>query len=435
MLPARIRRWRIVGARAPACLLDKAFEQADREGLLAIDIVVDGDKIESITPTGRGEHESLPELEQPGLLVPAFVDAHTHLDKGHTSPRAPNPTGSFVDARAVVPLDREAYWNAEDVGVRMEFALQAAYAYGTRAIRTHLDCVGRQTRISWPVFAAARDTWQHRIALQASPLFGIELAVDEAHIRDISEMVAAFGHCLGAVTYPVPELQPGLQRLFRLAIDKGWELDFHADETHDPTVNTLAVIAQTALDHGFDGRILVGHCCTLATMPDDERKRTIDLVARAGISIVSLPMCNMYLQERHSPGRTPRWRGVTAIKELRAAGIRVSIASDNTRDPFYAYGDLDMAEVWREGTRIAQLDHPFGDWATLVASSPAEAIGLEEPALRAGGHADFVLFEGRTMSEFMARPLAGRTVIRHGRPIDAAPLPYRHLDKLAGLSP
>jgi hypothetical protein len=42
---------------------------------------------------------------------------------------------------------------------------------------------------------------------------------------------------------------------------------------------------------------------------------------------------------------------------MRARGIRVSFASDNTRDPFYAYGDMDMLEVMREATRIGHLDH------------------------------------------------------------------------------
>ena len=40
---------------------------------------------------------------------------------------------------------------------------------------------------------------------------------------------------------------------------------------------------------------------------------------------------------------------------LKAAGVPVMVASDNTRDPFYAYGDLDMIEVMREATRILHL--------------------------------------------------------------------------------
>ena len=80
--------------------------------------------------------------------------------------------------------------------------------------------------------------------------------------------------------------------------------------------------------------------------PEDEA-RIIAKVKEAGIAVVSLPMCNMYLQDR-APGRTPRWRGVTPLHELKAAGVPVMIASDNTRDPFYAYGDLDLIEVLRE---------------------------------------------------------------------------------------
>ena len=91
---------------------------------------------------------------------------------------------------------------------------------------------------------------------------------------------------------------------------------------------------------------------------------TLDLVAKAGIDVVSLPMCNLYLQDRVEPGavRTPRRRGITLVHEMRARGIRVSFASDNTRDPFYAYGDMDMLEVMREATRIGHLDHSRTDW-------------------------------------------------------------------------
>jgi cytosine deaminase len=82
----------------------------------------------------------------------------------------------------------------------------------------------------------------------------------------------------------------------------------------------------------------------------------------------------MFLQDRRG-GRTPRWRGVTALHELKAAGVNVMIASDNVRDPFYAYGDLDMLEVWREGVRILHLDYPFADWAPAVREAPARAMG------------------------------------------------------------
>ena len=433
-VPPNMASWTLRDVRVPACLLDRRDIPADAEGLAAIDLVVAGGVIEQVHEAGSIALEG-PAFVGPAIVTPAYIDAHTHLDKGHISRRAPNRAGTFDGAIEAVPIDRGAHWSAADVMARMEFGLAAAYAYGTRAIRTHLDSSGSQTRISWPVFAECRDRWRGRIDLHASPLFPIDAAQDDDHMRDVTDMVGEFGDCLGAATFPVPSLKSGLERLFRLASDKGWDLDFHADETNDPSVNALALIAQLAIDHRFQGQILVGHCCTLSLLSDDERKRTIDLVARAGIAIVSLPLCNMYLQDRTS-ARTPRWRGVTALHELKQAGVPVVIASDNTRDPFYAYGDLDVAEVWREGTRILQLDHPFGDWADVVTRTPAEVLRLDVAAtIIAGSPADFIVFHARSLSELMARPGTTRTVVRHGRPIEATVPDFASLDHLEGLRP
>ena len=327
--------------------------------------------------------------------------------------------------------DRTAHWTAADVRARMSFALQCAYAHGTGTIRTHIDSPRDQIPISWPVLAELRAEWRGRIDLQATPLFGVDGALDAAHIAEISAAIDAFGSgVLGAVTFMIPQVQAGLDALFALASDKGWDLDFHVDETHDPAAHSLRLIAETAIAHRFEGKVLCGHCCSLARMPDDETRRTIDLVAQAGLAVVSLPMCNMFLQAR-APATTPQWRGITLLHELKSAGVPVMIASDNTRDPFYAYGDLDMAEVWREGTRIAHLDRPFGDWANAVFANPADV--LRRPAagrLRIGGPADFVLFSARSWTELFARPQMDRVVVRDGRAIASAPPSYAALDPL-----
>jgi cytosine/creatinine deaminase len=249
-------------------------------------------------------------------------------------------------------------------------------------------------------------------------------------------MVAAPGSkILGAVTYMIPRIEEALDIIFRLAARKGYDLDFHVDETLDPAARSLHLIAETALAHGFAGRILVGHCCSLGVHGDDEAERTIDLVAEAEIAVVSLPMCNLYLQDR-GQGRTPRRRGVTALHELRAAGVRVLIASDNTRDSFYPHGDLDMIEVWREATRILHLDHPFEAWAPAFFTEPAAILGLERAgALVVGGPADLILTTARSFTEFFARPQNDRTVLRSGAVINAAPPRYAELDDLEGLKP
>jgi cytosine deaminase len=427
-------RYSIANATLPAAVADASLGPADGEGLVTADIVVAAGRIEAVGPAGTAP--ALPRLDlDRGLVFPAFVDMHTHIDKGHIWPRRPNPDGTFASALDAVAIDRAADWSAEDVAARMEFALRTAYAHGTALLRTHIDSLPPQHAISWPVFAEMRDRWAGRIDLQGVALYAIDAILDDGFARDIAATVRRHGGLLGAATFMIPELDRALERVFRLAIDNGLDLDFHVDESEDPAARSLRVIADTALRLGFAGRITVGHCCSLALQPAAEANETLARVADAGIAVVSLPMCNMYLQDRHA-GRTPRWRGVTLLHEMRDRGIPVAVASDNTRDPFYAYGDLDMLEVFREAVRTLHFDHPFGDWPSTVASSPAAILGRpDRGVIAAGTPADLVLFRARTFTELLSRPQADRTVLRSGTAIDRTLPDYRELDALMRPSP
>ena len=409
-------RLRLDNLTVPACLIGQGAGLT-RIGLTIADgRIVDGPG--DVTVDMRG-----------AMVFPGFTDMHTHLDKGHIWPRAANPDGSFMGALTTVSADREAHWTAEDVRRRMDFALRCAYGHGTTAIRTHLDSIAPQDSISWPIFREMRAEWAGRIALQASCLVGVDRADMDGDFVKTADIVAASGGVLGMVTYPVPDIRERLRGFFRLASERGLEVDFHADETGDPDVATLRLIAETVLETGFDAPVTVGHCCSLAVQDAAECDRTLDLVAKAGLNIVSLPMCNLYLQARQA-GRTPRWRGLTVVHEMKARGINVSFASDNTRDPFYAYGDLDMLEVMREATRIGHLDHADPDWVQAFLANPARACGFAAPSLAPGAPADLVITRARDWSELFSRPQSDRIVLRAGRVIDRTLPDYAELDDL-----
>ncbi|QFT34636.1 Cytosine deaminase [Labrenzia sp. THAF82] len=419
----------IKNATVPACLLAD-MQGADPTSLLAMDLkVVDG-KLLEVAPGGSmtGVEPGL-DLDK-GLVLPAFVDLHTHLDKGHIWPRKANPDGSFMGALTAVGEDRIDYWSADDLRARMEFSLKCAYAHGTAAIRTHLDSIPPQEDITWPVFEEMRADWRGRITLQGVCLFGIDrLAEDGDYLSDIADKVSNANGIMGAVTYMIPDLDRHLEDVFRAAMDRGLDLDFHVDETLDPTVVTLRHIAETAQRLKFDGKIVCGHCCSLSVHQPDEIDRTLDLLAETGIAIVSLPMCNMYLQDRVE-GRTPRRRGVTLLHEMKQRGISVAVASDNTRDPFYAYGDLDMVEVYTQATRILHLDHPIGDWISTVTTTPAQLMDIRAGQLEVGAPADLVLFGARDWNELLSRPAGPRSVLRAGTLIDQTLPDYRELDQI-----
>ncbi len=429
-LPALGESYWIADARVPAVLLDgDGIEGSpDSDGLLTVDLQVDSGRIAAIqTPGQRSETATID--QRGGMVLPCFVDMHTHIDKGHIWPRRPNPDGSFDGALAAGAEDRTALWGAEDVRRRMDFALRCAYAHGTSALRTHLDSVAPQQRISWPVFAEMRVEWAGRIDLQAVSILSVEDFLT-GFGSELAALIAEHGGVLGAFVFMTPELDAALDAMFQLATEYGLDLDFHSDETADPDARSLRHIAQAAIRNRFAGRIVCGHCCSLANQPAEEADRTLDLVVEAGIAVVSLPMCNLFLQDRHA-GRTPRWRGVTLLNEMRARGIPVAVASDNTRDPFYGYGDLDGLEVLREAVRIFQFDCPVGDWVAAVTRWPADIIGADgRGRIAVGGPADLVLFDGRSYSELLSRPESGRRVIRSGRLLPRILPDYRELDDL-----
>ena len=424
----------IVNASVPASVLGEPASGA----LKKVDITIaDG----TIAFIGEAGSTTFPQqIDMRGdIVLPAFVDLHTHLDKGHIWPRKENPDGTWFGALIAVLADREANWTAEDVERRMDFSLRCAFAHGTAAIRTHLDMAPPQHAITWDVFEAMRERWTGRIELQAAGLMGPDTILDAERLREVAARTKAAGGILGGSTAVHPENPKIMRRLVEMAGELGLSIDLHTDESPDPAANALECLADAVIESGFSGSVVAGHCCSLAVQDEATAKRVIEKVARAGIAIVSLPMCNMYLQDRENKDRvrTPRWRGVTLVNELKAAGVRVAIASDNTRDPFYAYGDLDGFEVFREGARILHFDHPQQDtfaWARAVSADPARIAGFDYTGeLKAGGPADLVLFKGRSWTELMSRPQADRIVIRAGQAIDTELPDYRELDDLMGL--
>ncbi|MGO6691977.1 cytosine deaminase [Rhizobium johnstonii] len=429
--PPNAARFVLSNATVPAVTVEH-IDVPVTEGLATVDIVISDGMIAAIRPAGAAPADYARTDLRDGMVWPCFADIHTHLDKGHIWPRQANPDGSFMGALDAVRADREANWSAADVKRRMEFSLRSAYAHGTSLIRTHLDSLAPQHRISFEVFAEIRDDWKDRIALQAVALFPLDAMADSAFFADLVTTIRQTGGLLGGVTRMGPELVWQLDMLFRTAAEHGLDIDLHVDETDDRGAETLKAIAEAVLRNGFEGKVTAGHCCSLARQDEDTAARTVELVAKAGIAVIALPMCNMYLQDRY-PGRTPRWRGVTLFKELVAAGVATAVASDNTRDPFYAYGDLDPVEVFREAVRILHLDHPLDTAARVVTTSPAAIVGRPDKGrIAAGDPADLVLFSARRWSEFLSRPQSDRVVLRRGKVIDRSLPDYRELDSVVG---
>jgi cytosine deaminase len=371
-----------------------------------------------------------------GLLLPCFVDIHTHLDKGLLFPRTGSPEGDLFASIEAAAQDR-ARWSPDELALRMDFSLRCAYAYGTRGIRTHIDYVTPDAPPAWDIAGLLAAKWAGKIALQRASLTPLDVLADASEGTRIAAHVARTGGVLGCFVYRNEGIKAKLEKVFALAASYDLELDFHVDEGLDADATGLATIADLVPRFSMQGRIVCGHACSLMAQPLEHAQKTLAKCKDYGVALVTLPTTNLFLQGRTSDGTygatvtTPAQRGITRIHEARAAQVLLAMGSDNHRDPFYPYGDLDLWSTFTLGAQVAHLKSPVSDWLDLITTAPAYMMGLPDVSpVNVGSAADFVLLNARNDSEALARPQTDRRVIRSGAFIDTTLPDYRELDEL-----
>jgi cytosine deaminase len=417
----------------PAALLPPSLAQPapdELEPSVLCDLALEGPRIASVARSaGNAAVPGSVDL-QGSLVFPGFVDAHVHLDKAHTWHRAPNRSGRFAEALETLRADKKN-WTREDLLRRAGFALRCAWEHGTRVVRTHVDTWLPWGEVNHAAMQELRDRWKGRIVLQTVPLTGI--ANYEGPEGDaVADLAIKYGACaLGGWSPLTAELPGQLDRLMAIARERGVGLDLHVDENSNPKEEVLRALAEAVLRNQFALPVACGHCCSLAVQATERQRSTIALVREAGIRVLSLPLCNLYLQDRRGPDfpRTPYWRGITLIQDLMDAGVPVACASDNVRDAFHAYGDLDAAEVYIESVKLAHLDSRLGASAGIVTSVAADLLGLPEAGRVApGALAQLVVFPARSFSEFLSRPGSTRRLVDGEEIRDARPPSYDELN-------
>jgi cytosine deaminase len=414
-LATEMRQGWYTQARVPAALAHGLhLRDVDAgQGLALVDFGITQDGMVSAAPTEG------PRLDLGGRLVlPTFIDSHVHLDKAFIVQRTGLPQGGLLDAVKLSGVDA-ASWTEADLEARMTRALERAFANGTSAMRTHLDTPDMpHDSAAWKVFDRVRTHWAGRIELQAVALMALD-RVDHTEFAARCRQIAGLNGILGAFIAPGTATPERLDALFIHATAAGLDVDFHVDETLDPAANAIELICDSVLRTGFAGAVMAGHCCSLSSKADADRDRIIDKIAQAGVNIVSLPHSNLFLQDR-AAGATPKRRGITQVRELRARGAQVHFASDNVQDPFYPYGDFDMLDVMRSAIRVAHLDVDVGAWATVQMRNAAAACGLRgHGQIEAGTPADLIILDARDWHDLVSRSLVDRVVLRSGTALRA----------------
>jgi cytosine/creatinine deaminase len=384
------------------------------------DVVLDGERVTAAGPQAGSAVADRVEARG-GLLLPAFIDTHIHLDKVLIRAQLAEHDGTLRGAIDSIHAAKRAYIQ-DDVRRRARAVIETSVLSGTTRLRSHvdIDTIGGLVPLEG-VLAAARDC--AAIAEVATIAFPQEGILRDPGTADLMVAAMEAGACVvGGMPHwerTEDDQHEHVRFCFELAARFDADIDMHVDETDDGSVRTLALVVAETERAGWQGRVTVGHVCSLAAADDDYADAVIAGCARAGITVVANPVTNLVIQGRGDHGLIRR--GTTRVRELMAAGVNVAFGQDCVQDGFYPFGRGDMLEVALISAHAAHLATADEQLAALdaVTTAPARAWHLDDYGVAAGARADLQLYAADSWTEVLRQqdpPIAvwsrGRQVAR-----------------------
>jgi cytosine deaminase len=347
------------------------------------------------------------------LVLPGFVESHIHPDKAFVADRTPGLSRGGPSPQVLVAELKKTF-TIEDIYERARRVILLAIRHGCTMMRAHVEIdafvelrgVEALRRVQ-AEFAGVLDL--QLIAFAQEGIF--HDAVTQGLLREGLQMGLP---TLGGCPYMDQDQRRHVDWFFDMAEVAGVPLDFHADSGDDPSRLICDYIAEQTMARGMQGRVTLGHLCTLDMLEPDQRARIIDKMRQAGIHVISLPATEM-----HVKGRADKhtWRGVTRLEELRAAGVNVSISTNNVVNPFTPYGHPDLlrqALIVAMAAHLGNLDQMA--WLPeLITVNPAKALGLTDYGLAVGCHADLVVLDAADPVQAITEQSEKLWVLKSGR--------------------
>lgn len=348
------------------------------------------------------------------VVLPGLVEAHTHLDKALTIAEVENQSGTLYEALTCI----EHVHRAATRETIMERALRAArlfVAAGTTTLRTHVDITPSIGLTSAEALLAVRESLRGFLDVQLVALSCHLTGPDGPRMRTLMEEAMRLGFdAIGGAPVLDHNPQEHIDFVFDLAQRYDRPVDLHIDESDAPGDFCLPYLADKTRATAYGGRVMAGHCCSLAAVDEATAHATIDRVRAAGISIVTLPSANLYLQGRGDLGRVRR--GITRVREFREAGVPVCCGSDNVQDPFNPFGRGDLLLVANLFAHVGHLGSPAEQAYAIdaITHTPACALGLRDYGIQPGYAADLVVLDTHQPRAILAEVPARRLVIKRG---------------------
>ena len=268
-----------------------------------------------------------------------------------------NESGTLIEG-ILTWADRKPLLTHEDVKSRALEAIRWEVAQGTGLIRSHVD-VCDPNLVALKALLELREEVRDIVDLRliAFPQDGI---LSFPNGKELMREAMRLGcDVIGGIPHYEWTRDDGVEEvhfLFDLAKETGAPIDLHCDETDDEQSRFLEVVAARAMRDGMQGRVVAGHTTAFGSYNDAYAFKLLQILKRAGVTIVANPLDNIVLQGRFDT--YPKRRGMTRVKELDAAGVNVACGHDSIMDPWYPLGRGSMLDALSMLVHVAPDDRP-----------------------------------------------------------------------------
>jgi len=331
------------------------------------------------------------------IVIPGFVDSHTHLDKALIGSKVSNKSGTLNEAIDLMKKYKKDMTKKE-ITNRARKAIEKSVENGIRYIRTHIDVDKEIKLTSIEAILSLKEEYKNLIDIQvvAFPQQGIN--EEPENLYYLEEAIRVGADIIGGI--PAQELKPDdhIKKIFELATKYDKDIDMHIDETDDISSLTIKTLLEFTKKYEYQDRVSAGHLCSLAGYANEEIKNLVEDLISENMNIISLPSTNLYLQGRNDKRKVRR--GIAPIKYFSEKQASVMIGSGNNQDPFNPFGNFNMLEealITAHGTHMggeAELNAIFD----MITVNPGHRLKFNY-SIQENEKANFVVLNAHSKSQ------------------------------------
>jgi len=339
-------------------------------------------------------------------VLPAFTDAHVHVDKTvwGSDRWLPTVTGTIAEKIAHNAQIREEWGIPNPVYIAN--LLDQMVACGSTRIRSHADVD--------PVMGLRSVEAVREVAEKFAGMLDVEIVafpqqglISKPGVSDlIREATSVGATVIGGIDPAGIDGDPvaSLNELFTLATSTHSGIDIHMHDHGALGAWEIELICERTIAEGMQGKVTLSHPHALGEAEGAERDRLVELVARAGVNVVTMVSFNF---------------PVLPLRELVAAGATVALGNNSIRNTWSPFGTGDMLQrAMIAATRYEANDDKQLSWIlSLVTEGGAALMGVERPVIEVGAPADLVLVKALNEYDAVVTTPPRRLVLKNGIPV------------------